>query len=343
MTGKALVPAIVAGLLLGVCLVAPAQDEVNQESQPAEQAPGQAPVPSIVCDQPTYNFGTVPNTTEVEHVFIIRNEGSVTLEIRGVRPSCGCTATSASKQQIPPGDTAEVRAKLNLRGRQGRQYKTIFVDSNDPRTPTLTLAFEGTAQPDFKIQPRQIFWRRFGARAVVTGVVELASGGSARFNIKRVDSGSPYLTAVVVGEPPHIEVEIKTVPPLPKGPFQSRVVIETDHPTDPVTEIFVSGFVVGDVTFAPTELVLREEPDARATRYILLRSETGELFQILSVATPLADMESIVQPTAPSAYRVEIRNIRPTGELNGQAVRISTTLPETKEIVVPFRIMPASP
>lgn len=308
--------------------------------QPAEQRP---PAPSIVCDQPVYNFGEMANTQDVEHAFVIRNEGTATLEIRNVRASCGCTATEISNKMIPPGESSTVKAKLNLRGRQGRQYKTIFVDSNDPKTPVLTLAFEGHAQPAFKVQPRQIFFGRIGAQATVTAVVEIASASGQEIHIKRVDSGHPMLSAVVVGEPPHLEVEIKTVPPLAKGPFQSRVVVETDHPTDPITEIFVTGFVVGDVTYAPTEIVLREAPDQPAVRYILLRSETEQPFQILSVSTPQPEMESVVQPTAPSAYRIEIRNIRATSELNGQTVRIQTTLPETKEIVVPFRVMPANP
>lgn len=301
------------------------------------------PAPSIVCDEPVYKFGRVSNTTEVEHVFVIRNAGNLTLEIRNVRAACGCTATAISNKMVEPGQTAEIRAKLNLRGRQGAQHKPIYVDSNDPRTPTLALAFEGIAEPDVKIQPRQIFFGRIGQAAVVTGVVELASAAGRPLVIKRVDSGNPILTAVVVDEgTSEPRVLIKTVPTLPKGPFQSRVIIETDHPTQPVTEIFVTGFVVGDVTYAPTELVLPEQPDSPTVRYVLMRSETGQPFEVLSVHAPFPEMETVVQPTAPGAYRIEIRNIRPTSALNGQSVRVSTTLPESKEIVIPFRIISAA-
>lgn len=331
---------LVAGIVLNAAWVYGEGENMSGEQPAAASVP---PVPSIVCDEPVYNFGTVANTGHVEHTFLIRNAGEVTLEIRNVRASCGCTATAISKYMIEPGQTAEIVAKLDLRGRQGRQYKTIFVDTNDPRTPTLTLAFEGTAQPDFRVQPRQIFFGRIGAQAVVTGTIELATSSGQWLNVKRVDSGNPHLTAVVIGEPPHLEVEIKTLPPMPKGPFHSRVVIETDHPSEPVTEILVTAFVVGDVTFAPTELVLREDPDVRTTRYILLRSETDQPFQILSVATPQPDIEANVQPTGPAAYRVEIRNIQATRDLNGQVIKLSTTLPESKEIVVPFRILPANP
>ena len=52
--------------------------------------------PKIVCDEPVYDFGEIANHNVVEHEYVIRNAGTLSLEIRSVRASCGCTAASSA-------------------------------------------------------------------------------------------------------------------------------------------------------------------------------------------------------------------------------------------------------
>ena len=137
------------------------------------QEPAVEHAPKIVCAEPTYNFGEMENAKDVEHTFILKNEGDLSLEIRQVRPSCGCTVASISQKTIPPGGQAEVTTRLSLRGRQGPQHKTISVESNDPKQPTLVLCLEGTAIEEMRIQPNQLFFGRITTDSSVTGVVEI--------------------------------------------------------------------------------------------------------------------------------------------------------------------------
>ena len=81
--------------------------------------------PRIVCDAPIFDFGERNNSEFVEHDFPIRNAGTLSLEIRNVHASCGCTAVKPSQNVIPPGGEASIGARLDLRGRNGYQQKTI--------------------------------------------------------------------------------------------------------------------------------------------------------------------------------------------------------------------------
>ena len=130
--------------------------------------------PKIVCAEPTYHFGEMENAKDVEHTFILKNEGDLSLEIRQVRPSCGCTVANISQKTIPPGGQAEVITRLSLRGRQGPQHKTISVESNDPKQTTLVLSLEGTAIEEMRVQPNRLFFGRITANSSVTGMVEIA-------------------------------------------------------------------------------------------------------------------------------------------------------------------------
>ncbi|MGD9611900.1 MAG: DUF1573 domain-containing protein, partial [Kiritimatiellia bacterium] len=90
---------------------------LTQEPAPADAALK----PRIVCDEPVFDFGERNNTEFVEHDFPIRNAGTLSLEIRNVHASCGCTAVKPSQDEIPPGGEASIRARLDLRGRNGYQ------------------------------------------------------------------------------------------------------------------------------------------------------------------------------------------------------------------------------
>jgi hypothetical protein len=141
-------------------------------------ATGQEPAalaPKIVCDQKVYDFGQRENSEVVEHHYVIRNEGSLSLEIRGVRATCGCTAVKPERNVIPPGEETKIQARLDLRGRSGMQIKTITVQSNDPETPNMNLQIRGTATQALRIQPSTLFFGRLDPGAPRTRPFEVIS------------------------------------------------------------------------------------------------------------------------------------------------------------------------
>ncbi|MFH1026731.1 MAG: DUF1573 domain-containing protein, partial [Pseudomonadota bacterium] len=186
--------------------------------------------PKLVCDQMAYDFGTMDNNQDVVHTFVLRNAGDLSLEIKQVRSSCGCTVASLSRNIIPPGEQAEVTAKLSLRGRQGPQHKSITVECNDPQQPVVTLYLEGTAISELQIQPPQIFLGRITSGVCQTGAVDITSQTASAVTIKKVSTDSTFLNvsqeAVTDGKAYRILVSTK--PPLPLGTFRNNVRVETD-------------------------------------------------------------------------------------------------------------------
>jgi hypothetical protein len=302
--------------------------------------------PKIVCAEPTYHFGELNNTKDVEHTYILKNEGDLSLEIRQVRPSCGCTVASISQKTIPPGGQAEVSARLSLRGRQGPQHKTISVESNDPKQPMLVLNLEGTAIEELRVQPNQLFFGRITADSSVTSTVEITVHGTNVMKITKTESSTSNLTAVTESSPDGrtFRVSVRTQPPLPRGAFHGNVRVETDHSKYPAVDIAVSAFVVGDITFAPEELLVFEQAGQSTSRYVLVRSETGGKFQIRTVRVPISSMSYKIQPVeAGGGYQVELSNIPSTREVEGKELHIQTDLPGAADIVIPFRFIPATP
>ncbi|HBA85438.1 MAG TPA: hypothetical protein DCZ95_15230 [Verrucomicrobia bacterium] len=202
--------------------------------------------PKIVCEEPTFQFGSQDSSSDVEHTFVIRNDGDITLEIKQVRPSCGCTVANISEKMIAPGATANISTKLSLRGRQGPQHKTITVESNDPNQPQLMLKLEGEATTEVQVNPLQLFYGRLTPDATVTGSVEVVVAGTNVMQITQISVDSPFLTASIetnsLGK--SFRIVVVSRPPLPEGQARGIVTLNTDHPRYSAITIPVTAFVM---------------------------------------------------------------------------------------------------
>jgi hypothetical protein len=324
-------PYLLLLLVFGVCFGSPSA---------SAQATNVEHAPKLVCDQATFNFGELDNSGAAEHTYVLRNEGDLTLEIKNVRPSCGCTVASISTKTVPPGGQTEVSARFSLQGRTGFQHKTIAVESNDPKQPSFTLVLEGTAISDLDVKPRQLSFGRITSDACVTGVVEISVQTTNAVRITKVTTASSNIAVKTetIEEGKRYRILIESLPPLAQGAFAGNARIETDHPKYPVIDIPVTAFVAKDLVYLPTDLTLVQSPQP-VTRYVVVRSDTGRKFQVQAVEPPVPSIQANIIPMNESGYRIELTNIVATAELNGKVLRIKTTLEGNDEIQIPLRVI----
>jgi hypothetical protein len=131
-----------------------AADKVNEENvataEVRDAESGKFPV--ITFEESQFDFGTIDQGTNVEHVFKFKNTGEAPLMIVNAKSSCGCTVPEYTKEPIAPGDSGEMLVKFNGSG-QNQVSKTVTITTNTKEgTETLTIkAFvnpkAGAAQP----------------------------------------------------------------------------------------------------------------------------------------------------------------------------------------------------
>lgn len=88
----------------------------------------------------TYDWGDVkPKDNPLKAKVMIKNAGDELLKIEKVKPTCGCTTAPLSKDELSPGETAELDITLRIGSRPGSLSKSIRIMSNDSENETKYL------------------------------------------------------------------------------------------------------------------------------------------------------------------------------------------------------------
>ncbi len=118
-----------------------AADKVNEENVATAEARDaeSGKFSAITFEESSFDFGTIDQGTNVEHVFKFKNTGEAPLMIVNAKSSCGCTVPEYPKEAIAPGAEGQLLVKFNGSG-QNQVSKTVTLTTNTKAgTETLTI------------------------------------------------------------------------------------------------------------------------------------------------------------------------------------------------------------
>ena len=98
--------------------------------------------PVIAFEETIFNFDTIMQDSDGEHIFEFTNEGKAPLLITSAFSSCGCVVPEWSKEPIAPNAKSSIKVKYNT-SKLGHFTKVIVVKSNDPISPKTVLRING--------------------------------------------------------------------------------------------------------------------------------------------------------------------------------------------------------
>jgi hypothetical protein len=164
--------------------------------------------------------GTVEEGTVLKYRFAVANPGDVYLEIKQVKPSCGCTVPHWDKL-IAPGKEGSIDAEVHTEHFRGAILKHLTVLSNDTQHPELELSLTAQITPLVQIDPGPVALLAVDDKPV-SQVFTLERTGGRPMKIVEV---SPL---VVNGVAPYLKTELT---PLPgEGRYKLTVTATTDTP-----------------------------------------------------------------------------------------------------------------
>lgn len=157
------------------------------------------PGPMIEVREMHKDGGVVLEGTVIGFQFEVANRGQGDLELKQVKPSCGCTVTQWDRV-IRPGASGIIEAQMRTEYFRGSVTKSLTVFSNDPDRPQMELTITTHLIPLVKISPGPDALLTVGDRPV-----------SQEFTLER-NGGRPMKIIQVIPNAPYLKADISPLP-----------------------------------------------------------------------------------------------------------------------------------
>jgi hypothetical protein len=146
--------------------------------------------------------------------------------------------------------------KVNLKHYQGKVNKKATIRSNDPMDPELVVKMEGVVIPFIDIKPTTSILFRGMADQLSESVLDLV-GSAAPFHISGTETNlneniSYALETVTEGKQYRLKVSNK----IRQGNYNGFIKLNTDLAQKPDLIIRVAGFIEGEVTVKPQNILI---------------------------------------------------------------------------------------
>ncbi len=100
--------------------------------------------PSIHFQEESWDFGDIAPDELPTHIFKFKNYGDEKLIIKDIKVDCeSCADALPSTKNIKPGGTGEIKVTINSLDMEGRFSKRVYIFTNDPTHPRVTLNLSG--------------------------------------------------------------------------------------------------------------------------------------------------------------------------------------------------------
>lgn len=287
----------------------------------------------------TFDFGAVPRSAKIEHVFALNNPYDQELHIAWVRSSCGCTLPRAEKDVVPPHGKGAIVAEFNTRSFTGQHGATVIVLIDRPIVTEIRLNVKGYIRTDVVVDPSQVNF----------GTVDEGAGAERKFNVDyagrpdwkilEVKSGLPAVSTSLkevrraAGRTSY-EVTVRLAADAPAGYLREQLTLVTNDHRATEFPVIVEARVAPELAVSPSTLMLGiVQPGQSVTRQLVIRAKRAFKVVSLSSMGEAADPEVGTYTFGAAADQAKAVHVVPVtftaGKQSGkvaQRIRIETDL-----------------
>src|ERR1700683_1685379 len=223
---------------------------------PGANAAPPGPQPKLQGENPLFDFGTATEATMVNHTFRLKNTGQGRLVISHVKTSCGCTAATPSKNELAPGEEAEISVGFDTHFQKGHQVRTITAFTNDPSTPEAIMTMQGIVKRQIAATPSDVSFGKVKQGTEITKEVIVSDLTQRKdpFNVSDISNANPAIKVEKFARPdgkPGVLLKITLTKAMPVGSFDDTVKLITSRIP---LNVDVFGEVTGDLSAAPAQV-----------------------------------------------------------------------------------------
>lgn len=269
----------------------------------AVASPSRRTGPQIQFDSTVLNIGKIAGGQIIKHTFVFTNTGDQVLEIKDVRPTCGCTVAGRWDKRVEPGKTGMIPVQYTSTYEDEVISKTVVVDCNVDGQTNIILQIKGVIWEPVNVVPAFVM---FGAssdcRTNVTRVVNIVNNLDEPLTLSKPQTGNDIIQPSVKTIRPGKEFELQLTlsPPLKPGTLTVPVTIKTSSTNLPTINITAYVAVQPPILAVPSQITLKPGPLVSNTVFTVAIQNNG--------AGPMALSDPTINVPGVS---VDLKNVQP--------------------------------
>lgn len=186
-----------------------------------------------------FNWGDVwlGSETVLTAKIKIYNPGTDTLRILEVKPSCGCTTAPIDKNNIAPGDSAELAVTLHPGSMPAPIDKTIAIRSNSSENSTYVVHLRANLRTTLATESKFLAFNLVQVGKETEAVVSIQNSGSEDVTITDFKTDPPDMNlsikrGEVIKKGKSLKIRLAFVPKQAKL-YQPMLTLKTSDPQFP--------------------------------------------------------------------------------------------------------------
>jgi Protein of unknown function (DUF1573) len=249
------------GLALGMFITGTGIATLQAQNPPAPGVASNSAAlsPKIHFSSTIYDFGRSRVGVPVKHDFIFTNTGQAVLEVKNVRPGCGCTTAGSWTRQVEPGKTGIIPIQYNAAGVPGPIIKSVTVTCNDPGQSTVILEIKGVLWKPVEVSPAYaIFNVTSETVSNITSSVRIINNEETPLTVSKPESNNRFFTAELKTNKPgrEFEVVIRPVPPLQSSNTGGLITLKSSSTNEPIIRINTAAILQPTLAVNPPTIIL---------------------------------------------------------------------------------------
>ena len=290
---------LTSGLVGLVSAVAQAQAPSTAVSAPSGAAGG----PKVQFATNTFDFGKVMAGEVVRHDFVFTNLGASVLEIKEVRPGCGCTTAGTWDKLVEPGKTGKIPLQFNSAGFGGPIAKSATITCNDPAQSNVVLQIKGTVWKPVDISPSMaVFNLPSEGQTNETKVIRIVNNQETPMALSDLQCTNRAFRAELktIKEGKEFEVHVSTVTPIESGSVNAPITLKSTATNMPTIRVTAYAVVQQAVVVSPAQITLPAGPLKNPeSRPILIRNNSSQTMTVSDVAINVPGAEVTLKESQP--------------------------------------------
>lgn len=279
MVGLLIATGTLAGIPLGT-----AQTSLSVSPSKAPAVAAAVSGPRIQFAETVHDFGRIPSGM-ARHDFMFTNTGTALLEIKEVRPGCGCTTAEKWDSKVEPGKTGVIPLLFNSTGFSGAVAKAATVRCNDPGGSNLVLLIKADVWNPIEVKPATVVFIPSGeGQTNETRIVRIVSKVEEPVELSGLECTNRSFRAELKTVQPGKEFEllVTALAPFLENRINTAVTLKTSTPLRPSITVGVYLSVQPPVTIIPNMVSLPPGPLTNAVRHVLAIQNTESNRLVLS-------------------------------------------------------------